>query len=111
MEKERRRVPRFPFSAPAELVPEDTGGAVSTRVKELSLYGCYLELSTPLPRGTPVLLKIFSGTEFFEARATVVYVDDHLGIGLAFRNVRAQYLVMLQKWLQAALQELAPPRL
>jgi hypothetical protein len=110
MEEERRRVPRFPFSAPAELVPEDTGSAVSTRVKELSLYGCYMELSTPLPRGAPVLVKIFSGADFFEARATVVYVDEHLGMGLAFRNVRAQYLVVLQKWLQATLQELAPPR-
>lgn len=109
--KERRRVPRFPFAAPAELIPEGTGGKIATRVKELSLYGCYMELGTPLPRGTHVVIKVFSEGDFFQASATVVYVDEDLGMGLAFRNVRPQYLVVLQKWLQSALQELAPPRL
>jgi hypothetical protein len=108
MEQEKRRAPRFPFFAPAEIMPEDGSGAMSTRVKELSLYGCYLELSSPLASGTPVVVKIFAAPDFFEALATVVYVDPRLGMGLAFRNVKPLFLSVLQKWLQVALQELPP---
>ncbi len=112
MSDERRRVPRFPFSAQAELVPMDGNhGPVNTHVKELSLYGCYLETSAPLPRSTQVLVKIYSDGDFFEANATVVYTDADLGMGVAFRNVRREYLPVLQKWLQQALQEMTVPRI
>jgi hypothetical protein len=69
--EQTRRTPRFPFSAPAELIRGDS--RVSTMVTELSLYGCYLEAREPLARGTRVTVKIFASGEFFEAIATVMY--------------------------------------
>jgi len=110
VEQPPRRANRFLFSAFAEIVPENCGPPLSTRVKELSLYGCYLELNASLAKGTRVLVKIFSEEDYFEARGTVLYSHPNLGMGLAFREVKPQFLQVLQKWLLSALQEkLQPP--
>jgi hypothetical protein len=52
------------------------------------------------------LVKIFAtdGT-YFEADATVIYANPSLGMGLVFRQVKPHYLVVLRKWLLAAMQE------
>jgi hypothetical protein len=100
----QRFAPRFRFSAFAEITQETSGAAVATRVKELSLYGCYLELDTPMPRGTPVIVKVFQDDDFFEAKASVIYVQPNLGTGLVFRDVKPHFLAILQKWLTLALR-------
>jgi PilZ domain len=102
---DQRRTPRFPFSAPAEIIRVDTQAAEPTRVNELSLYGCYLDTRSPLPRGSQVIVKIFSGDHFFEAAATVVYAQPSLGVGLAFRDVRPNYVAVLQMWLRQAVEK------
>ena len=87
MEQPQRRTPRFPFSAPAEVIRPDNQLVDRTRVHELSLYGCYLDTQTPLPRGTQVTVKIVSDGDFFEANATVIYSQPTLGMGVAFREI------------------------
>jgi hypothetical protein len=109
-QQSQRRTPRFPFSASAEVTRLDTGATESTRVNELSLYGCYLDIKAPLPRGARVNIKIHSGGQFFEAPASVVYSQPTLGMGLAFRDVKPVFLAVLQKWLRQALdKQNAPP--
>jgi hypothetical protein len=51
---ETRRTPRYPFAAPAEIIVE---GQQLCRVKELSLYGCYLDATVPVGVKTRVPLK------------------------------------------------------
>lgn len=104
-EEQQRRVPRYPFSAPAAVIPE-VGTPVGGNVTELSLYGCYLDSAAPLASRSRVLVKIFAtdGT-YFEADATVIYANPSLGMGLVFRQVKPHYLVVLRKWLLAAMQE------
>jgi hypothetical protein len=113
MEQPVRRTPRFPFSAPAEVVRLGSHAVENTRVNELSLYGCYLDTGTPLPRGTNVTIKIISAGEYFEASATIIYAQPALGMGVAFREVKPVFLAVLQKWLRQALekQNAPPPRL
>jgi hypothetical protein len=77
---------------------------MTARVTELSLYGCYLDTVNPLPPGTIVSLKIFSDSEYFEARASVVYSNPDLGMGLAFREVKPYFLPVLRDWLMLAVQ-------
>jgi hypothetical protein len=109
MEPTERRTPRFPFSASAE-VRRGPDAVDKTRVNELSLYGCYLDTKTPLPRGSQVTIKIYSDEQFFEAAATVVYSQPTLGMGLAFRQVKPVFLSVLQHWLRQALdKQNAPP--
>jgi len=106
-EGQLRRVPRYPFSAPASVIPE-SGTPVDAKVTELSLYGCYLDSLTTLPSRTRVLVKIFAADgEYFEANATVIYSGSNVGMGLVFRQVNPQFLTVLRKWLLKAMQQSA----
>lgn len=110
MEQERRGV-RFLFIAAAEIAPENSPSAsVATRVTELSLYGCYVETPAPFDQRISVLVKIFNSAEYFEAKATVIYVKPTLGMGLAFRDVRPDYRGILQKWILGAMHSQNNPQ-
>jgi len=102
MGQERRRTPRYPFIATAEVVEQASNKSTSTRVSELSLNGCFLEMPNPLPEDAALTVKIYSEGKFFEATGTVVYVQPNLGVGVSFRNVRPQFLTVLKQWLLAA---------
>jgi len=104
-EADRRRTPRYPFVATAEIVEISSGTRMYARVSDLSLYGCYLDMSNPLPSGAHVFVKIFTDADFFEAEASVVYSQPNLGVGLAFRDVKPSFLPTLHKWLLQAMQE------
>jgi len=107
---ERRRTARFPFAANAELTETASGTRVNTRVTEISLYGCYLDMTNPPPVGTAVFVKIFTQADFFETAANVVYSHPNTGIGLAFHDVSKHFLPTLQKWLLEALRSTTPSR-
>jgi hypothetical protein len=102
MTQERRRSPRYPFFASAELIEDKSDVRITTRLSELGLYGCYLDMMNPFPTGTSVLIKITEGQATFEAHATVVYSQANMGMGVAFRDVEDRYLKLLQKWLTDA---------
>ena len=84
----------FPFVATAE-VTLDNSETSSARVRELSLYGCFLECPTSLPPGTPVLVK-----------GSVIYSRPNVGFGLAFLEVEPRFLPVLQKWLRSAKEKI-----
>jgi hypothetical protein len=62
MKTERRRSPRYPFNAMAEIVDERENARTSSRLSDLSLHGCYVELANPFPEGTNVMLEICTET-------------------------------------------------
>lgn len=99
MEQERRRSPRFPFIASAEVHEESNGSRHSARISDISATGCYVDTINPLPGGTAVLVKIFNETRSFEAPATVAYAMVHLGMGLSFGEVPPSSRDVLQQWL------------
>jgi hypothetical protein len=102
---QHRNTPRYRFVAPAEVIDQASGAKITGHVKELSLYGCYLDTQSPLPTRTKVTVKIYAAAEFFEASATVIYANQTLGMGLVFRDVKPHFLSILRKWLLAAMQE------
>ncbi|MBV9886732.1 MAG: hypothetical protein JO119_09320 [Acidobacteria bacterium] len=97
-----QRVPRYPFSAPAEVVVEESGAKIVARVTELSLQDV-IWTPAPLSAETPILLKIY-GSEYFEADAMVIYAHPVLGMGIAFRHVNLACQGALHRWLLAAMQ-------
>lgn len=101
MEQERRRSPRFPFIASAEVRAENNGSRLAARVSDISAAGCYVDTINPLPDGTLVRVKIFTETQSFEAGATVAYSLTHLGMGLQFSDVPPNSLSVLRTWLPA----------
>ena len=102
MKREQRRTPRYTFIASAELIEQKTDVRIATRVSELSLHGCYLDMMNPFPQDTQVLVKIFAGEEFFHAKAKIIYVQPNLGCGLSFLEVEPQPLAVIGRWLALA---------
>jgi hypothetical protein len=55
-------------------------------------------------------VKIFKSDEYFDAKATVIYANPTLGMGLAFRDVKPDFRVVMPKWLLAAAQDTFGPK-
>ena len=103
MQQEKRRMPRYTLIADAEVVETASGAKLSARVSEFGLTGCYLDMAHPLPVGTAMLVKIFSGSEFFEAPGIAVYAHPNLGMGVKFHDVKPLFQNVLKKWVLAAM--------
>jgi len=102
LNSERRRTPRFPFVAVAEITEKASGVEIVTQVSELSLYGCYIDHKNPFPAGTSVTVKIFSESEVFEATAKVLYAHPNLGMGLSYHELSLRSSGILRGWLARA---------
>jgi hypothetical protein len=75
---------------------------IATRVSELSLHGCYLDMMNPFPVGTLVLVKISAGDAYFEAKSKIVYSQQNMGAGVTFLETPPQYGPVLERWLDEA---------
>jgi hypothetical protein len=94
------------FFASAELLEERSDVRIATRVSELSLNGCYLDMMNPFPIHTVVRVKIWTEeTLMIESKACVVYSQANRGAGLAFVDMDPKYLPLLEKWLAKAEKE------
>jgi PilZ domain len=102
VERERRRTPRYVFFASAELLEEKSEVRVASRVSELSLHGCYLDMMNPFPKDTLVLLRIWSDEKVFQTKGRIIYSQPNMGAGVVFLDVQPMYLPILQQWLDEA---------
>jgi hypothetical protein len=102
MQVDRRREPRYPFIAMAEIVDEKENVRTSSRVSDLSLHGCYVELNNPFPQGSNVTVEIYTDTEFLETPATVAFLEAKQGMGLMFRDMPEYFSTVLDRWLAKA---------
>lgn len=103
MENDRRRTPRYPFEASIEMHEGSSPDKRTARVTGLSLNGCYVSTESPYPEGTSLTVKVFTTTEFYEGQASVIYIQDKLGMGLMFTETKPYYLMVLRKWLLSAM--------
>ncbi len=101
-EEQRRRNPRYAFIASAELLEPQTDVRIATRVSELSLNGCYMDMLNPFPVDTPVLVKISDDAATFQSKARVIYAHPNFGAGVAFLDPEPQYLTVLKGWISEA---------
>ncbi len=99
---EKRRSPRYSFIASAELIEVRADVRIVSRVSELSLHGCYLDMMNPFPKGTPVLVKIAAGDWFFEAKSEIIYSQPNMGAGVRFQQVEPASQAVLERWLDGA---------
>jgi hypothetical protein len=102
---EKRRSPRYSFIATAELIEEKADVRIASRVSELSLHGCYLDMMNPFPTGTMVLVKITAGDAFFEAKSKVIYSQPNMGAGVGFLQIAPGSQEVLERWLDGAEKE------
>jgi c-di-GMP-binding flagellar brake protein YcgR len=100
MESERRRHPRFPIIADAEVTEIATETKLSAKTSDLSAGGCFLDMLNPSPEGTEIAVRISHGDSTFSARGKVVFVFPNMGMGVMFTDVPASQQSILQKWLE-----------
>jgi PilZ domain len=99
MRTERRREPRYPFVARAEIVDERENARTSSKISDLSRHGCYVEMMNPFPQGTNVVIEIYTDDEFLEVHGTVAYFEPKQGMGLTFDEMPPYFASVLNKWL------------
>jgi hypothetical protein len=96
---DRRTHPRYAFTASVEVIAEDPGAVLKTRVRDLSQQGCFVDTDSPLALGTATDVHITKGAGSFEARARVVYNQPGKGMGLMFTTVERGQLETLNRWI------------
>jgi hypothetical protein len=96
---ERPRARRFPFVACIELVDLQSDLRLQERVTDLSLYGCGVTATKPLPAGTKLRVRITNKGSTFSALAKVAYATADGDMGIVFRRVEPRDQVIVERWI------------
>jgi len=96
---ERRSVPRYSFIATVEIVDPASGVRLSGRISELSRKGCYVDILNTLPKDTSISLRISRDSGTFASPAKIIYVQEGMGMGVAFVNSPPDQARILDSWL------------
>lgn len=99
MAHERRRAPRCPLIASAEVIELETDTHLRARISDLSLVGCYLDMTNFLPLGTEVKLCISHNDSTVTALGVVASCLPNMGMGIRFTDVQLEQHAILEKWL------------
>jgi c-di-GMP-binding flagellar brake protein YcgR len=100
MDSERRRAPRYPIIADAEVTEIANETKLSARTSDLSAGGCFLDMLNPSPEGTEIAVRISHADTTFTARGRVVFLFPNMGMGVMFTSVPASQQAVLEKWLE-----------
>lgn len=96
---ERRRLPRYPLVAKAEVTDLRTNARIEGRCANLSGGGCYIETPKTFPGQTAVRVAIWEAGRRFETQANVVFDQSGIGMGLMFTEIRSLDRERLHAWL------------
>jgi len=96
---ERRRNPRFAFTAEVEVLESNSGIVIPGRTADLSRGGCYVDTFNPFPAETVVKLRLTKWDQSFEAQAKVIYSTVGQGMGLMFVSVGREQLSIMESWM------------
>jgi len=100
MDSERRRAPRYPIIADAEVTEIASDTELTAKTSDLSAGGCFLDMLNPSPEGTEILVRISHANSTFTALGRVVFLFPNMGMGVMFTSVDANQRAVLQKWLE-----------
>ncbi len=84
--------------------PEKDDPPVSCKLTDLSLGGCYLEISAPFPTRTLVLLSMRVGQLQVQAEGVVRVMHPELGMGVEFTQKTPQQRAHVEGFIQALMK-------
>jgi len=99
--RDRRYAIRFPFAADAELIDLESGKQVTGVTSDLSLGGCFVCTSKPLPLGSRARMKLTRKGQVLEALVSVRIVKPRIGMGIEFFDLEAPNNELLAAWIDA----------
>jgi len=105
MANERRRAPRYPIIATAEIIEPQANLRLKGRTSDLSLVGCYIEMRNPLPVRTEIRVQIIHNDVIFSALGVVASCQPNTGMPIKFTDVALDQHEILKKWLAARVRD------
>jgi hypothetical protein len=82
-----------------------TNARLKTRISDLSVVGCYLDMTNTLPVGTEVRLQIIHNDVTFTALGVIAHCQPNMGMGVRFTDVQLEQHKILDKWLEALVRD------
>ncbi len=95
---EQRKHPRFKCHNSVQLHTQE-GASFWATIADLSLGGCYVEMSLPLPPGTKLTMYIWVGDTKCFADCEVAYSTAGMGTGVIFNRVSEPDLERIRQYL------------
>lgn len=105
---ERRRGPRYQFTAAVEMVDLESQMRIQARTSDLSGGGCYVDTTSPLPVDATLKMRLTKGNRSFSVKAKVVYSLPGMGMGVAFTSADPEQVAVLKRWIGELSGELSP---
>jgi PilZ domain-containing protein len=96
--EDRRIHPRFVFFA--DCVLNDSSESHKTRVTEISMGGCFVEMAGPIARNTHVTISITKDERIFETDGRLLYSVASVGSGIVFINMTPTNSQILEVWIR-----------
>ena len=100
-DQNRRKYPRLKLSVPLEFRPPGSEFPIRGATSDLSLSGCYVEMTFTFPVGTVLEISL-QVEQTVPAIATVVTCDTQVGNGLNFTKMQPEDQELLRAFLEAA---------
>ena len=92
------RPPRYSFIANVDLTDLQSETGIKGQIVDLSLFGCRVAASEPLPAGARVRIKVMRRGVGFAALGRVVHARDG-EMGIVFSHIEPNDLLLLDKWI------------
>jgi hypothetical protein len=102
--RDRRYAIRFPFAADVEIIDMESGARTNGVTSDLSLGGCFICTSKPVPVGTRVRLVMSRKAQTVEALAVVRILKPRIGMGIEFIDMESPNDELLCRWIDQVRQ-------
>jgi hypothetical protein len=98
---ERRKYVRLKCLISVELYPDGQSAKIWGKAVDVSLGGCFVEMSMPLREGTKLKIVLWVKDEKLQAKATVVSSRPGFGVGIQFQEIGPEDAQRLKQFLQS----------
>jgi c-di-GMP-binding flagellar brake protein YcgR len=98
--RDRRYAIRYPFAADVELIDLESGLHTDGVTSDISMGGCFICTSKPLPLKARVRVSLSRKGQIIEALAVVRIVKPRIGMGLEFIDVESPHDSVLTRWIE-----------
>lgn len=97
---DRSRAARQSFVANVLVTEVETEKQVPGVIRNLSLFGCYVETAAPFSCGVKVQVSITHHSQKFTALGKVAHAIANNGMGIAFTSVESSDQTILEEWME-----------
>jgi hypothetical protein len=102
--RDRRYAIRFPFAADVALLDLESGTSTDGVTSDISLGGCFVCTSKPLPLKSRVRVTLTRKDQKVEALGVVRAVKPRIGMGVEFLDVEQPSYSVLERWIEQVRQ-------